>query len=524
MTPQEWEAALAEARRAKAAAEQKGEAPIAPEEANEKSLAAAREVVDQFRPKPESFVDAVGQTLRATTASIMDPVRAAVGTATGEESFRNNLALERAKTRRAVESIENVSPNAPLGAAKAATNMAAMAAYPPALGGVGSSLATGAALGMGSQTLETYEETGKLPSMMEELGAAAEGAAGAGIGMLVGSGLNYLVTKALGAGKEVPAQLARYLEKQKKVVSLAESKMQKANVQVKASALNRMVSRIDRMLSREYTQSSAPKTREAFAILQDRAAQGGDISLLELNQIRRRIRDFDTGDEAYGGIKTITDQINRSINGLPMSPATVASGDARLGVSAWNSLNRNHIQAEKANVLVKISRVADQLSRARGWSFSRALQEQTNRFINLHDRNGKALNMFSKDEQELLHNISKGEFFGNSMNAIDNKLGHGAIRMGFDWSAGLIPRIAAEGAARNKLQTTVDNMIYNLPAPRGMLPSAAPGIAGMLTGTPEGMPQGMPSGPMNLGELINSQGGETPTSPLMPPALGQKSQ
>lgn len=520
-----------EARRARAAAQSQGQAPIPSEDVQ--GLEAAREVVDTFHPKPDSMGEAVAQTLRATTSTLADPMRAGLSTLTGENSFRDNLALERAKTARAVESVQNVSPNAPLTAARDATNMAALTAVTPgaAVATIPRALGFGAGMEMGREAFDTYEETGSLPSMEEELGAGATGAAGAALGVIAGGGLNFVVNKALGSGKKLPDQLTRYFSKTQKAVDLADQKMRKADVVINGAAVQRMLGRIERQLAGQgVSETATPKVWEAINVLRHRVGQGGDVRLTELNNIRRQIRDFDIRGESYGGIKTATDLMNKTINGLALSkgPGTVVSGDAKLGVAAWNSLNRNHIQSEKANVLTQLFRKAEDSSRQNGWTITRAMQKQASNFLNMNDRSrGKTLRMFSPDEQEMLKMISNGTAVGNALNALDAKVGHGAFSIIYNLAGALPAKIANNAVMRNKGQMVVDNIIHNVPVKTGHLSPlvSTPMLGSFMGGGLEGLPQGPAAGaatPLNLGALINPQGAEGPANPMMPPALGEQ--
>ncbi len=452
--------AWAEARRARLAAQRAGDAPM-PDE-NAEALAAVKEVQGE---RATSGLGAIGQAakdvLRVASSSISDPLRAGLDTLTSDsdETFRQNLAWERAKTAKVKDQMGMAGD-----VANIAGDTALMAGYTP--GAMVSTplraLGTGALFGMGQDTLQHWEQTGELPPIEQEIQAAGRGALASGAGMLLGAGANWAIGKVLGTGAKIPQQLTRQLEKAEKIQAITSKKMTEADVKLHPDLMKVLLGRIERASARGLiTQSGRPETWKALNVLRSRVAKGGEVSLLELNDIRRRIRDWDLrGKENYEGIKLINDNINKVINNLPsyVKPG-LASGNVKEGVSAWNSLNRQHIQAEKMNAFVDITRNAEHLAAARGWSIERALMEQTDNYL----KKNKNTKIFNNEEKEILAEIARGSTIGNALNKLDARLGHGVIRVAA--GLGMAPaRTLTDAAARNKLQMGVDSILYGSPA------------------------------------------------------------
>lgn len=545
MTPEERKAILDEARAAQRAAQKTGEAPLPDED--------VRAIIRENAPRPDGVLDAVGDQLRVTTSSVMDPVRAGVGVVTNDRSFLDNLALERAKTNKAREAVEAISPGA-ASMGKIAGDTAMLAGLTPqaALASPMRAMATGAGIGMGAETLGSLEDTGELPTMEEELGAAALGAAGAGVGMILGSGANYLVNKALGKGTTIPKDLLKQIEKSERTVAASQAKLAAANVKIHQDAAARMLNRIEGRLVREgYSQKATPRTWQAVNSLRSRVAAGGEISLTELNNLRRQIRDFDVKKEPYGGVKTVTDEMNKFINGLAYAKSknTVVSGDAKAGVSAWNAMNRNHIQAEKTNTLIQLTRAAENRAAGQGWEIERALQDEARKMVD--DKTGRYLKAFSPEEKEILQGIAAGSGVGNWLNKLDAKLGHGIVRMTANTMT-LPLRSVSNAAARNKMQLAVDGILHGSPVRQSLVSPLAgvatvgelvnqqnaqptlPSPAPQQMGTPAPVPTApnpaaamappppAPSGPApKLAPMTSPQ--QAPGAP-MPPSLGQQKQ
>lgn len=283
-------------------------------------------------------------------------------------------------------------------------------------GGLLRAMGTGAALSMADRTASTEGHEDRLPDGEELLVSGIFGMGGGAVGNLVGRGASGLWNKLTHGKEALPAYVMRAIEREGKIVDGAGKAIDASGVVVSKGILGKLSKTIEKNV-KGITPDGTPKAWQAFQHVKAGLETGEDLTLRQLNELRRSLSEMKGKRFEQKYIRTIGNNMNDAIKNLPGQPGV--KGNVQQGVEAWSKMNKHFQDKLKLDTMAEKMALAQARAQTGKVTFDKAMQDEFSKWTTSKAGKREFDNVFTKEEQKVLIPLTRGPASTQTFNRLD---------------------------------------------------------------------------------------------------------